>query len=509
MNAKNTSNSSIVFLFPLAILVAITVSFWPVVKELLQQWDSGDNSYAYAIIPIFFYLCWDIRDQFKFVEFSWSWFGIPLVIFSALLVFIGFRGSFQSIAFVGIWLCLIAILVTLYGTRARHIFFPIMMLAFIVPLPPVINTLLTFKLKMLASTISVKMFRLIGLSVFQEGNIIDLGIEKLQVVDACSGLRYFMSLIVISLMIGYLFNKGWWRRLFLVLLVIPLSSLVNGLRIFLMGMLINNGLKQYTEGAYHDLTGVLVFLFAGAMLVVCALILKRIGPASSDKKITDHGCERNNLLKPLLFTSIFCLTFITASWTLHSDPHQFRPENRKPLSSFPMQIDAWVGEKHILAEDVMESLHADDYISATFINRETGNTLYFLIPYYLKQTARYSTHSPQTCLLGAGWSMDDTRERTITAEGGMQIPLKTIHLTKDSTKMFANYFFFQRGRTSNSIWENKLFLMWDSITKNRSDGALVRVEIILTPNQSDEEAMQLVDQFINRIWPLLPEYIPM
>ena len=90
--------------------------------------------------------------------------------------------------------------------RIRYLIFPIIIF-FYCSASAFLNEILTFRFKMAASTLSVEMLRAVGVSVMQEGNIIDLGIEKLQVVDACNGLRYFMPMILMASSCGIFFQQ--------------------------------------------------------------------------------------------------------------------------------------------------------------------------------------------------------------------------------------------------------------------------------------------------------------
>jgi exosortase len=99
------------------------------------------------------------------------------------------------------------------------------------------------------------MLRVSGVSVFQDGNIIDLGITQLQVVDACSGLRYLIPLLLLALLVGYFFSKGLWRRVVLLFFVIPVSVLLNSFRIWITGILTVNGHGELAENLFHDFGG--------------------------------------------------------------------------------------------------------------------------------------------------------------------------------------------------------------------------------------------------------------
>ena len=229
------------FLLPAAILLCFIVAYWTFYQKMSSRWSGGDNNYCYLVIPLFAYLLWDRRHKeakgkglkarglkkdgrgrknppssetaglwrgkhegretkddgrwtrqdegFRFGEFTWSIWGLIPIIFSIGLILVGELGSVETLLYIGIWGCVVGLVMVLYGWRIRYLIFPLIILAFIVPLPPFVNRMLTFELKLAASTVATAMLRLTGVSVFQDGNIIDLGISQLQVVDACSGLR--------------------------------------------------------------------------------------------------------------------------------------------------------------------------------------------------------------------------------------------------------------------------------------------------------------------------------
>ncbi len=217
------------FLFPALIFALFIASFWAAFYKMSIRWEGGDSDYCYLVVPLFAYLLWDKRKKpaqseedeklqnaenegFRFGEFSWNIFGLVPILLSIALIMVGEFGSVETLMYIGIWGCVVGIAYLLYGRRIRQLLFPLLILAFIVPLPAFINRTLTFQLKLAASSLATLMLRLSGVSVFQDGNIIDLGVTQLQVVDACSGLRYLMPLLLLGLLIGYFFSKGLWRR---------------------------------------------------------------------------------------------------------------------------------------------------------------------------------------------------------------------------------------------------------------------------------------------------------
>ncbi len=503
------------WIFPAAMLVCFLAAFWPALYKLSLRWASGDNSYCYLIVPLFVYLCWDMREGagksgggFRFGEFSWKSWGLAPVIPAICLMIVGELGSVETILYIGVWGCAVGAFVILYGARIRRLIFPLAILFFIVPLPPFINRMLTFKLKMMASSISVHAMRMMGASVFQEGNIIDLGISQLQVVDACSGLRYFMPMILMSLLIGWFFCKGWWRRALLLALAPPVSIFVNGLRIFITGMLTVKGHPELAQDFFHDFSGLVIFLAAAAMLVAAAFLLRKIGPSPSIRPVGDQGGSVHGLKRPAVLTATACVIFITAGLASTNLSSARNLPDRSAFESFPDRIDSWRGERHTLSEEILNALWADDYINAIYSKEGTHNRIRLLIPFYEHQGTRHTAHAPQSCMLGGGWSLLHAEERGMKMKSGERINVMAMLWTKGDARYLSIYFFFQRGRIILSPWLNKLYLMWDAITRGRTDGALVRAEMMLAPGQSVENGFAVLEEFMATIWGELPRHVP-
>ena len=453
------------------------------------------------------------------------------VALSVLLIIIGELGSVETFLYTGIWGCAVGMTVIFYGWRIRYLIFPLVILFFIVPLPPFVNRILTFNLKIAASTLSVAMLRACGASVLQQGNIIDIGMTQLQVVDACSGLRYFMPLILMAMLVGYFFVKRRWQWVILVLLVPPLSVFVNAFRIFVTGVLIRSGHPELAEDFFHDFSGWLVFMVAGAILVGVAFLMRKIGERYADggKRLEVGGEEKNGLgkrleaegdtsnlkpqtaegmLRPAVLTVVLCFLFVGSGWAMKKIPSARNLTPRASFDSFPVQIAHWHGKKSIIEDKILKELWADDYLNAFFQNSKTPNSIYLLIPFYEYQGTRHTAHAPQSCLLGGGWDLLGDQNHVVDVHPDKNIEIRTMHLRKGDFRMLGSYFFFQRGRVITSPWMNKLYLVWDSITRLRTDGALVRVEMTLAPDQSMESAYAMLDEFIKALWPILPRYIP-
>jgi EpsI family protein len=80
---------------------------------------------------------------------------------------------------------------------------------------------------------------------------------------------------------------------------------------------------------------------------------------------------------------------------------------------------------------------------------------------------------------------------------------------KSNQLVLSNYWFQQRGRIIVSEYWNKWYLFWDSLTRRRTDGALVRLEIPLQRDQDLKSAQAVMDGFTQEVMKILPDYVPM
>jgi exosortase len=104
---------------------------------------------------------------------------------------------------------------------------PLLLLGLMIPLPTFLYQGLSAQMQLISSQIGVAIIRLFNISVFLEGNVIDLGNYKLQVAEACNGLRYLFPLMALGFIAAYLFKGALWKRAVIFLSTIPITILMN------------------------------------------------------------------------------------------------------------------------------------------------------------------------------------------------------------------------------------------------------------------------------------------
>ncbi|MBA3320781.1 MAG: EpsI family protein [Pyrinomonadaceae bacterium] len=181
---------------------------------------------------------------------------------------------------------------------------------------------------------------------------------------------------------------------------------------------------------------------------------------------------------------------------------------RQSLSNFPTQLGAWqqLGLDTRFDAATESVLGADDYLSRNYSTAD-GKGANFYVGYYASQRGGASYHSPLNCLPGAGWTMNDPAVIQITpAGGGAPFEANRYIIQNGDARQLLIYWYQGRGRMVASEYWGKIYTVMDSVSRRRSDGAMVRVIVPFVG--SEDEALQRGTELAALAAPQLPGFIP-
>ena len=178
---------------------------------------------------------------------------------------------------------------------------------------------------------------------------------------------------------------------------------------------------------------------------------------------------------------------------------------KKELSTFPKTIGAWTGSEAFFDPQVYDVLGVDDSVLINYTSPD-GKFVQLYVGYYHSQREGDLIHSPKNCLPGAGWLI------TRTSTEQLSLPEKDIDvikliLEKGEEKQMVLYWFQSRGRFIASEYAQKIYMVWDSLTKNRTDEAFIRL-IAPVGIKGDNFSTNYLKDFAEQIIPILEEYLP-
>lgn len=256
----------------LALLIYIPTFFW-----LWERWFSRDSYYSHGpLIPfVTAYLIWLKKDVLKtLIPETNKWgmglffTGIGIHIFSAL-----FRVYFSS--GLSMILVIFGLVLHFYGTKIlKQILFPLLFLVFMVPLPMVVVANISFKLKIMAATISVHFLNAMHIYCIQDGSAIIMRHAYVVVDDVCSGLRSLITLLALGSLFAYWMKSSRRNKIILMVLTVPIAVMANVARIMFLAFVNEVWGSKAASGALHDASGFVAFASAFALLYTACKTLE-------------------------------------------------------------------------------------------------------------------------------------------------------------------------------------------------------------------------------------------
>ena len=494
--------------------------YWEGLKELVKVWDTKEEySYGYMIPFISLFLLWQKKDEIEKIDFESSWTGLVIVVIGFLLFVLGNLSTLFLVVQYSMLVVIVGIVLAYTGWRGfKVIAVPFLFLAFMIPLPQFFFVNLSTSLQFVSSDIGVWVIRLFGISVFLEGNVIDLGSMKLQVVEACSGLRYLFPLMTLGFMAAYFFKAALWKRALVFLSTIPITVLMNSFRIGLIGVTVEYWGKEMAEGFLHDFEGWAVFMACTSVLVGEMWLLSRIGknrlplrevfglelPAHTP---VDAQVNARTLPKSYL-AAVVVVVVVAVIAHFIPDRVEVSPQ-RKTFAEFPAEIGKWKGKDERLEQIYLDKLKLDDYLLVDFAE-EPGKQINFYVAYYASQRKGESAHSPRTCVPGGGWEMSGLADfvvENVTVNGHPLVVNRAV-IQMGEQKQVMYYWFQQRGRVITNEYLVKWFIFWDALTRNRTDGALIRLVAPVMPGEDVAVADNRIQKFIQEVSSKLSDFVP-
>ena len=253
----------------LALAAAIGLVYADVLSSLAAQWASDDNySHGFFVLPLAAWFAWERRSALTTAPCRPSSLGAIVIAGSLLTWIAGLLAAELFLTRVSLIGVIAGTLLFVWGwAHLRILAFPILFLLLMIPIPAILFNQVAFPLQLVASQAGELVITAAGIPVLREGNVLHLPTQTLEVVEACSGIRSLVSLLMLAIVLGYFTEPRRGPRVLIALAAVPIAIAANALRVAGTGLAAEWIGASAAEGFFHTFSGWLMFLIAFAGLL--------------------------------------------------------------------------------------------------------------------------------------------------------------------------------------------------------------------------------------------------
>jgi exosortase len=249
------------------VLVACYAS---VLQGMFAQWlHDEDMGHGFVVPIVIVWIVWKERNRWMSLPARPSWWGLALLALAACVHLLSVMGAGLFAGSAGFVLSVAGLVLCLGGFAfLRTWSFPLLLALFMLPKLAIVYNQVTLPLQLLASRLAEGMLLAGGAAVTRDGNILNIGGHRIAVVEACSGIRYLLSLGFVAVVLAYLSDPKPWMRLALLVAAVPVAILANALRVAA-----GASVRSLDAAAPHAFFGWLVFVVSLVMIIIVRRLL--------------------------------------------------------------------------------------------------------------------------------------------------------------------------------------------------------------------------------------------
>jgi exosortase D (VPLPA-CTERM-specific) len=471
-----------------------------------QWWSNNMYSYGFLIPFISLYLVWIRRERLLNIPPVPSTLKGSILFSAGLLMFVvGQVGGILSVQELSLIVTLLGSVLLILGASAfKVLWFPVAYLIFMIPIWEIVTDPLHLPFQLFSATIGVKLLQSVGIPVYQQGIYMELPNITLEVARACSGVNYLIAVIAIGIPQAYLFLKGWTKRVLLVGFAVTIAVLSNGLRVALIGFLSYHGLGGDIHGPYHVLQGLFVSMVGYAALFGGLWVLTRTSSSNPLKMIQDKGPASDSIPQNekvhFIGWSLTLLFLLGGSYALVHQPRSI--PLRAEIVNFPMEIGEWQGKARESEFQVYKKLGVDQELSRAY-SSASGDKLNLYVGYFAYQRQGKEMISYQTDDLHREASI-----RKLDLFPHRPVEINQVVQRGGKYKREVLFWYDLNGRIVADKSKAKAWMVWDGLTRGRTNGAVVILSSEWSIDGVLSEDPNARDAFVREVLRTLKRYLP-
>jgi len=474
---------------------------------LIQEWWTQEEySHGFLVLPICFIVLRANRKQLQRLPIEPARNAGLLVMGTAgMLLIVGTVGSILILSQLSMLAMLVGLVLTLSGVRfVTALSFPFSYLLFM--LPSLTGAVLAWNWQFQLATARMGVFflQLLGIPAWLDENQIILPSIILRVASSCSGARYLIAILALAIPLGYLVLRRTRYRIILVILALTIGITTNWIRVVLIGLWAHSGGKVI-HGPFHVLQALSVGWVAFAGLFVVTWVLSRIesrGVACSvenaecPKVATNAGLSLSRSWPYAWAQAVLILLAVIAYLSVY---YRGPVPLKQSFATFPSTVGQWV-ETRGNREKFFQAVGADEELHRTYVGARKQR-LHLYVAYFKYQQQGKEAMSyliapldrgVQTLIVGGSSEVGGTRKFAIGKCENPEILL----------------WYDINGRILANSLIAKASIIWDALTRGRTNGALVMVYREPEQSVTQESSSAELKDFVVEVLPILRDYLP-
>jgi EpsI family protein len=492
------------------ILIAVFVfAYFDTILSFFKTWSGRDDySHGFLIPFISLYFVWHKRNELKQIPVEPNVIaGFIVMIFGSLMLLTGHIGSVIMVQQISVLIVVPGIVLTLLGTNyLKALILPLSYLIFMIP--PILDLFIGnihWPFQLFSATVAEKLLNILNIPVFREVNFLQLPNITLEVANICSGVRYLISIVAISIPLAYFTQRKNSLRLLLIVSAIIIGILINPLRIALIGMW-TYYTGQDVHGPSHIFQGFFVSQVGFVILFILAWVFSKIfsnkmkiSKKNKDSVKTSFSINTNRFNKAWItviisFAIIGGLIFLYAPKAISL---------KTPLNNIPLIIGGeWRGEDVNKSKNSFD-IQGADYELRRIYRNSSGREIGLYIGYLESQKQdKELIH----------YTLQDLYEKS----NEIEIPLTShdnIRVNKAVNKdgiqnSLIIYWYNLNGQIIVNNYEAKYITVLNGLIHRRTNGAIVLVSSNLNHSEEFQNVFDDEVEFIQMLMPVLNNYFP-
>lgn len=175
--------------------------------------------------------------------------------------------------------------------------FGLLFICFAIPIPEALLDRLIYVLQVGSTEVTQWLFELTGTDYVRDGFVYQLTGINIEVAKECSSIRSSLALIITGVVAGHLFLKSGWRKVVLLIVLIPINIIKNGIRITTVSLLAIHVDRNFiTDSFLHHSGGFLFYLPALGMMGAMVMWLRK-GDTKGKVANIEEGKQEQSLTR--------------------------------------------------------------------------------------------------------------------------------------------------------------------------------------------------------------------